>query len=86
VAVFVLQGPDMTQGGRNRHSFILRIWQEGENQEWKGWMQYANNGETSPLRTLADVLVFIERHTGELFPHTWEGQTQTDPIRKSNLS
>jgi hypothetical protein len=45
-----------------RHSFILRLWCEGESQEWKGWVQHVNSGESIRVQTTAELLAFIDRH------------------------
>lgn len=58
----------MTQNSLNRHSFILRFWREDENQEWKGMVQHANSGATTPIHSLEDLLAFIERQNDELMP------------------
>jgi len=52
---------------RESHSFVLRIWrQEQESLTWRGWVQHAATGETRYLHRLADLLAFIEMHTGPL--------------------
>jgi hypothetical protein len=48
-------------------SFVLRIWWEGNDQPiWRGWVQHAASGETRYFLQLADLLAFVEAHTGRL--------------------
>jgi hypothetical protein len=54
----------MARTAIQRDSFILRIWREGESQAWKGWVQHTSSGATTPIHTPADLLAFIEQHTG----------------------
>jgi hypothetical protein len=75
----------MTREITNRHSFILRIWREGGSPEWKGWVQHASSGETIQIRSLAELLTFIERHKGALAPPDMEEQAQSGSSRESNL-
>jgi hypothetical protein len=53
----------MNQTAAQRDSFILRVWREGEDQAWMGWVQHARSGESSVFRSPADLMTFIERHT-----------------------
>jgi len=53
----------MTEEPKSRHSFILRIWREGETQEWKSSVQPANSSESIPLASLDELKVFIEQYT-----------------------
>lgn len=56
--------------GRQRRSdsFVVRIWwEEGERvPTWRGWVQHAISGRTHYFQHLADLLTFIELHTGSL--------------------
>ena len=75
----------MTKDASARHSFILRIWRAGENQEWKCWVQHADSGESSSLPILSDLLPFIEKYIGELDESTSEKHTQKVSNRKTGL-
>ena len=50
------------------NSFVLRIWWEGGTRphEWRGWVQHAVTGETHYFCRLAELLAFVEAHTGPL--------------------
>lgn len=50
------------------NSFVLRIWweQAGADSAWRGWVQHAASGKTCTFHTLADLLTFVEAHTGSL--------------------
>jgi hypothetical protein len=75
----------MTQDASERHSFILRIWREGKVQEWKGWAQHANSGETILFRSIKDLWTFIERRKGEPNPTDSQQQIQNGGQKKSGL-
>ncbi len=52
-------------------SFVLRIWWEQtdaiEGQAvWRGWIQHVASGDAHYFQRLADLLAFIEAHTGAL--------------------
>lgn len=47
-----------------RHSFIVRIWQEGQS-DWQGWVQHVNTGDSARVRRLDELLAFIERRAGK---------------------
>jgi hypothetical protein len=56
-------------GEKNRSSsFVLRIWWEegGASPVWRGWVQHAASGDARYFRRLADLLAFVETHTGAL--------------------
>ena len=55
----------MNQEVYQRHSFILRLWRDGESQEWKGWVQHVNTGEAIRVRNTAELLAFIDRQKAE---------------------
>jgi hypothetical protein len=75
----------MTQDTSNRHSFILRIWRAGENQEWKCWVQHADSGESSSLIILSDLLPFIEKYIGAPDESTSEKHTQQVSNKRTGL-
>jgi len=76
----------MTQDANNRHSFILRIWREGQGQEWRGWVQHISSGESTAVQTLVDLWDFIERQKDHLVSQARPGQTQDNDGRmKSSL-
>ena len=55
------------EGQRLSNSFVLRIWWEGKERPiWRGWIQHAATGEARYLECLADLLTFVETHTGSL--------------------
>lgn len=58
----------MPQTQRRSDSFVLRIWWEdgGESPAWRGWVQHAATGETRYFGHVADLLAFVETHTGPL--------------------
>ena len=50
------------------NSFVLRIWWEEGTwpHEWRGWVQHVVTGEMHYFYRLADLLAFVEAHTGPL--------------------
>lgn len=75
----------MTQDTSYKHSFILRIWRAGENQEWNHWVQHADSGESCRLFTLSDLLPFIEKHIGALDTPTSGKHFQISSNKKTGL-
>jgi len=67
---FVMQRINMKEEAHNRHSFILRIWREGENQEWKSSVQHANSCESIPLASIDELQAFITQFTHQDDPPT----------------
>ena len=53
---------------RRSNSFVLRVWREEDARphEWRGWVQHAITGETCYFHRLADLVAFVETHTGPL--------------------
>ena len=49
-----------------RHSFVVRIWREGNRSDWRGWVLHARSGESSYVQDTEGPLGFIERRTGKL--------------------
>jgi hypothetical protein len=60
------KGVRRTSSSIVRHSFVVRIWREEGQAEWRGWVQHAPTGESIYVQGLEDLLGFIERRTGEL--------------------
>ncbi len=58
----------MPQKRHRSDSFVLRIWWEQGKKEalWRGWIQHAASGRTQYFNRPADLLAFIESHTGSL--------------------
>jgi hypothetical protein len=57
----------MERGTTRNHSFVVRIWREGEAaSDWRGWVQHAGTGEETYVRDLKELLAFIERRAGQL--------------------
>lgn len=58
-------------------SFVLRIWWEEDAQPvWRGWVRHTSTGEAFYFRRLADLLAFVEAHTGPLARHPHSRATQ----------
>jgi len=75
----------MNQEMDQRHSFVLRFWREGESQEWKGWVQHVNSGESTHVHTAAELLAFIDRcKAGKVLPELQE-QIADGKIKKTGL-
>ena len=52
-----------------RHSFVVRIWREqgyDDQALWRGWVQHAATGKSRYFERMADLLAFVETHTGPL--------------------
>jgi len=62
----------------DRHSFIVRIWREGQSQEWMAWVQHADSGESITVGKMSDLLLFIEA-----FKAGPEDGASTEQIRES---
>ena len=48
-----------------RESFIVRIWWEKGQTEWRGWVQHVCSGDSAPLRDLQDLMSYLERWTAK---------------------
>ncbi len=48
-----------------RESFILRIWREKGQSEWKGWVQPIHSGDSAPLASLQELMPYLERWTAK---------------------
>jgi hypothetical protein len=48
-----------------RESFILRIWREKGQSEWKGWVQHIHSGDSAPLESLQELMPYLERWTAK---------------------
>ncbi len=46
------------------HSFVVRIWRKEGQADWLGWVQHVRTGEEVCVRSLDDLLTFIERRAG----------------------
>ena len=65
---------------RQNHSFVLRIWRErgDASSGWRGWVQHAASGDAYYVDRLADLVAFLETHTGPLGAMSQAGaQAQT---------
>jgi hypothetical protein len=49
-----------------RDSFVVRIWRERDRPGWQGWVQHTATGESVSVRSVDDLLAFIECRTGRL--------------------
>ena len=57
----------MNHGDREgRHAFIVRIWWEPGEKTWRGWVQHTFTGQARYLRSVDELLDFIQRFTGNL--------------------
>lgn len=50
----------------HRDAFVVRIWRERDKPGWQGWVQHADTGESTAVRTTDDLLAFIEKRAGKL--------------------
>ena len=59
---------NVTDEQHRSNSFVLRVWREESTRpdEWRGWVQHATTGETCYFHRLAELLAFVEAHTGPL--------------------
>jgi hypothetical protein len=66
--------------GYRAASFVLRIWWEQDEKKavWRGQVQHAATGHASYFRHVADLLAFIEAHTGPLENAPGISATQMD--------
>lgn len=44
-----------------RESFIVRIWREKSQSEWKGQVQHVSSGDSAPFKDLQDLVSYLER-------------------------
>lgn len=59
----------LTEERQHHHSFVLRIWWEEDadvSRVWRGWIQHAATGEVVYVKTLDELLTFIEAKTSRL--------------------
>ncbi len=59
----------MSKEQRRSDSFVVRIWWErgdGAQSVWRGWAQHAASGKQHYFADVAQLLAFIEAHTGSL--------------------
>jgi hypothetical protein len=62
-AVFLSGDGFMVNSREHRESFIVRIWQEQGQPEWKGWVQHVRSGESAFLENLDDLSTLVKRWT-----------------------
>lgn len=43
-------------------SFVLRIWRQRDQQDWRGWVQHTRTGESAVVQDMDQLAAFIERH------------------------
>jgi hypothetical protein len=43
-----------------RESFVVRIWREPGQPEWRGWVQHVGSGHSTALQSLDELMPFIE--------------------------
>lgn len=55
----------MIHGQTQRESFIVRIWWEQGQAEWKGWVQHIYSGDSASLQDLQDLVSYLERWTAK---------------------
>jgi hypothetical protein len=53
----------MIDNPAQRGSFIVRIWWEKGQPEWKGWVQHVCSGDSASLQDLQDLMSYLERWT-----------------------
>lgn len=57
----------MNEERSRSNSFVLRVWwEEGESPIWRGWVQHAASGDACYVHRVADLVAFVETHTGAL--------------------
>jgi hypothetical protein len=55
-----------------RSSFVIRIWWEQSDMAaadppaWRGWVQHTHSGEAAYVRSLEELIRFLERWAGKL--------------------
>ncbi len=49
-----------------QESFIFRIWREEGQPDWRGWVQHARSGESIVIRSVAELVAFLESRCGKL--------------------
>ena len=47
-----------------REAFVIRIWREQGQPEWKGWVQHVRSGESAFLEDVDALSTFFKRWTG----------------------
>jgi hypothetical protein len=52
--------------GKRRATFILRVWWDEEEPDWIGQVQQVGAGESALVRSIGELLAFIEQWTGKL--------------------
>jgi hypothetical protein len=75
----------MAHEANQRHSFIVRIWRESPDQEWKGSVEHAASRESALLQDLADLIGFIERYKDPIGPGALRESAPKQARRKASL-
>ncbi len=60
------QGSGMLEQYKRRDVFILRIWWEDGASVWRGWIQHISTGRFIYVRTVEELLAFIQQFTTDL--------------------
>ena len=50
---------------REYMAYLLRMWRENKDSAWRALLVNPNNGEQAGFASLADLVTFLERQTGE---------------------
>jgi hypothetical protein len=69
----ILNTHSETPAAAGRHSFVIRIWHAAGRPGWEGWVQHARSGETASVRSVDELVAFIERRAGNLAPTRRDG-------------
>jgi hypothetical protein len=56
----------MTEERTLRDSFVVRIWRDKDQAQWKAWVQHTRTGESAFVRDRDELLAFIEARSCEL--------------------
>lgn len=66
-------GSAMIRQTAHQESFIVRIWQEEGQDGWRAWVQHPRSGESTVVRTVAELTAFFAQWTGKLddTPQQW---------------
>lgn len=49
-----------------RNSFLIRIWREPDQVQWRGWVQHVRTGEAIFIQDLEQLRDFFECYSGKL--------------------
>jgi len=56
----------MARNPTPQESFVLRIWKEPGRSDWRGWVQHTRSGESAVVRSVKELVAFLEERTGRL--------------------